>query len=359
MSNLTITILGAGAMGSAIATPLADAGHRVRLWGTRLDDALVAGLRAGRPHPRTGGLLPAGVETYLAPQLAEALAGADLVVLAVSSVGVAPVMQLAAPLLGGVEAILVCSKGFADDSAGRVRLLPDVMAEILAAHGGRPLPIVAIGGPCKANEVAARTPTAAIYAAPADPQRYALLASTPHYRVAASTDLAGVELCAALKNVYAIALGVADGLDAAGQPHHDLKAAIFAQGLAELRVLLVAEGCDPWTALGLAGAGDLEVTGLSGRNKVYGMRLGQGEQASRALAEMVAAHQTVEGVPAATFALRFVTERHPEMVGQLPLLGAINRVVHDGADLFEIVEAALPGRVGDEVQSGWNDSSHG
>lgn len=317
---------------------------------------MIVGLRAGRPHPRTGGLLPAGVETYHASQLADALTGADLVVLAVSSGGVAPIMALAAPLMGDVEAILVCSKGFADDSVGRVRLLPDVMAETLASHGLRRTPIVAIGGPCKANEVAARTPTAAIYAATRDAQYYAELASTPHYRVATSADLAGVELCAALKNVYAIALGAADGLGAAGHPHHDLKAAIFAQGLAELRVLLAAEGCDPWTALGLAGAGDLEVTGLSGRNKVYGMRLGQGQPASQALAEMVAADQTVEGVPAAQFAMRFVTERHPELAAQMPLLAAINRVVHDDAGLAEIVHAALPGRFGDEARSGANRS---
>ena len=106
-----------------------------------------------------------------------------------------------------------------------------------------------------------------------------------------------------MKNVYAIALGVADGLqEAHGRPYHDLKAATFAQAVRELVVLTELLGGRAATATGLAGVGDLEVTGLSGRNKVYGQRLGRGEPAADALAAMAAAEQTVEGVPAARLA---------------------------------------------------------
>ena len=174
------------------------------------------------------------------------------------------------------------------------------------------------------------------------PERWARMATTRQYRVAHTTDRDGVELCAALKNVYAIALGIADGMSELGdQPFHDLKAAAFARALAELRLLLDAEGADPWTALGLAGAGDLEVTGLSGRNKVYGMRIGGGERADEALAEMTAAEQTVEGVPAVEFALRFVQQRHPRLIDDLPLLVAVHAVVHQGRTADDIKEAAL------------------
>jgi glycerol-3-phosphate dehydrogenase (NAD(P)+) len=204
---------------------------------------------------------------------------------------------------------------------------------------------VAIGGPCKANEVAAAQPTATIYAAEDSEEaaRWAAAVSTPVYRATFSGDRDGVEICAALKNVIAIALGVADGLTESGPvPFHNLKSAVFAQGLAEVRALLEAEGCDPWTALGLAGAGDLEVTGLSGRNKVYGTRLGKGEVATAALAEMTALEQTVEGVDAVRLVRAFVAQRHPALAAELPLLAAIHDVVHDGAPLARVTEAALP-----------------
>lgn len=336
-----ITILGAGAMGSAIATPLIDAGHRVRLWGTHLDDHLIKAVRAGRPHPRTNVELAAGVETFLAPELDAALAEAEIVVLAVASVGVVDITRLAAPHLDGVQAILVTSKGFAPDADGQIQLLPQVMVTELAAHGHQDLPIIAIGGPCKANEVAARRPTAPIFAGQ-DAAKWARLVTTNAYRAAYSDDVDGVELCAALKNVYAIALGLADGLGETGEPFHDLKSAAFAQALAELRLVLQAEGCDPWTALGLAGAGDLEVTGLSGRNKVYGSRLGRGQRADEALAEMIANEQTVEGVAAVKLATRFIEQRHPELASELPLLGAINQVVHRAGAIDLIIDAALP-----------------
>ena len=155
----TITILGAGAMGSAIATPLIDAGHRVRLWGTHLDDHLVAAVRAGDPHPRTGVVVPPEVTSYLSSDIDVAMAGADVVVLAVSSPGVVDITRLAAPFLTDVRAVWLTSKGFAPDGSGRVQLLPQVMEEVLAQETTHVPPIVAIGGPCKANEVASRHPS--------------------------------------------------------------------------------------------------------------------------------------------------------------------------------------------------------
>jgi glycerol-3-phosphate dehydrogenase (NAD(P)+) len=273
---------------------------------------------------------------------------------------IADIAALAAPSLAHVQAILLTSKGFAPDRAGLIHLLPQTVTRAIAEATGRPdrasgivqevrgvslenPPVIAIGGPCKANEVAARQPTAAIFGAPGGAEPWARWATTPAYRVAATRDRDGLELCAALKNVYAIALGVADGLSESGPvPFHDLKAAVFAQALAELRLLVSAAGADPWTALGLAGAGDLEVTGLSGRNKVFGARIGRGESASAALRAMAAADQTVEGAPAARLAMSFVAQRHPELAHELPLLSAIYDVVHVGARIDRIVAAAMP-----------------
>lgn len=341
----TFTILGAGAMGSALGTPLSDAGHEVRLWGTWLDDHLVAALRAGRPHPRTDVALAAGVQVFDQHELADALTGADYVVVAVASGGVEPVVRVAAALLGDqVRAIGVVSKGFAPDELGRIQLLPQTISRVLGEFGHGELPVVAVGGPCKANEVAARQPTAAVWAIDRGAESWVERVATPRYRPRASSDRDGVEICAALKNVYAIALGVADGMtESSPVPYHDLKSAIFAQALAELRLVLTAEpDADPWTALGLAGAGDLEVTGLSGRNKVFGSRLGRGQDAPTAIAEMAALEQTVEGVAAVELVMTWLAQRHPGLVDELPLLVAINTVVHHGAPVSEVITAGLP-----------------
>jgi hypothetical protein len=147
-----------------------------------------------------------------------------------------------------------------------------------------------------------------------------------------------------MKNVYAIALGLSDGLEQrAGEPFHNLKAATFAQAVRELGTLCRMVGGRAETAIGLAGVGDLEVTGLSGRNKVYGARIGRGEPASGALQEMAAAEQTVEGVPAARLAKDLVDQRDPAAWPSLPLLTAILGVIDDDPDPVDrIVDAVLP-----------------
>ena len=186
--------------------------------------------------------------------------------------------------------------------------------------------MVAVGGPGKANEVAAGRPTAAVFGSEDGEAmaRGARALTTSAYRVSCTDDLAGVEAAAATKNLYAIAVGVCHGLtEAGGEPWHDLAAATFTQAVAEMRHLAVALGGREETVLGLAGVGDLEVTSLSGRNRVFGP-VGRGEPPAEALAAMTAAGQTVEGVAAARLALEL-----PGSAG-LPLLAAVNAIL-DGA----------------------------
>ena len=340
MRPATVTILGAGAMGSALATPAVAAGNRVRLWGTWLDGGILAELRAGRPHPRTGVAVDPRVELHDAGGLAAALDGADLVALAISSEGVLEVARRAAAagLASGIP-LPLCTKGFGRRPDGRVGLLPDLVA---AAAGGS-CPVVAVGGPCKANEVAAGRPTAAVFAGTdeAAVERCARVLGTPAYRVERSRDLDGVEAAAATKNVYAIAVGVCHGLtEAGGEPWHDLAAATFARAVAEMRRLAVALGGREETVLGLAGVGDLEVTSLSGRNRVFGTRVGRGEPPAEALAAMAAAGQTVEGVPAA----RLARDLAAQLALDLPLLAAVNRILDGAPDPAALLAGAvLPG----------------
>jgi len=206
----TITVLGAGAMGSALCTPVARAGWDVRLWGTWLDDHLLDALEAGRPHPRTNAPLPSSVALFRSDDLEEALDGADVVVMAVASVGVPRVTEMALDGITRAQALWLTSKGFCPDAEGRVQLLPDAIRRI-AGDRGLP-PIVAIAGPVKANECGVEEPTATIFGCRD-------LSVAQEYARQARTDR------------YAIALGVADGLEErTGVPHHNLKAAAFARG---------------------------------------------------------------------------------------------------------------------------------
>jgi glycerol-3-phosphate dehydrogenase (NAD(P)+) len=336
----TVAILGAGAMGSALATPAAAAGNRVRLWGTWLDDDLLAELRAGRPHPRTGVRIDPRVALHAAGELAAALDGADLVAVAISSDGVLEVVRRAAATLAPGTPLLLCTKGFGRRPGGAVELLPPLVADALGPLGAA-CPVVAVGGPCKANEVAAGRPTAAVFAG-ADEAVVAGCAralTTPAYRVAGSGDLAGVEAAAATKNVYAIAVGVCHGrTEAGGEPWHDLAAATFTQAVAEMRRLAVALGGREETVLGLAGLGDLEVTSLSGRNRVFGARVGRGEPPAGAMAAMAAAGQTVEGVPAARLARELAARL---ALDDLPLLEAVNRVLDGDPDPAALLAGAV------------------
>jgi len=306
-----VTILGAGAMGSGLCTPLRASGWEVRLWGTNLDDNLLDACRNLKPHPRTKVKLAEGVKLYDSGQLDEALEGTEVVVMSVASVGVAKVTEMAIKGISKAKALWLTSKGFGPDENGKIQLLPDVIRGIANRLNVQISPIVAIAGPVKANECADGKPTATIFGCKdlEVSRKYAREASTDVYRIEPTDDEIGVEICAPMKNVYAIALGISEGLEeSTGFPHHNLKAATFSQAVKEMSILGKAMGAKAETAFGLAGVGDLEVTGLSGRNKFYGLRIGRGESAKEALAEMERLEQTVEGVPAAGLAKIFVEQ---------------------------------------------------
>ncbi len=141
-----IAILGAGFMGGALTVPAADNGHTVALWGTHLDDHLIAAVRAGAKHPKLGLVLPPAVTAYDSTELPRALAGADLVVCAVTSDGALPVLRRAATRIAPGVPVLSVSKGLAQ-SRGRAVTLSDAIAD--AAK----LQVVTVGGPSKALEL--------------------------------------------------------------------------------------------------------------------------------------------------------------------------------------------------------------
>jgi glycerol-3-phosphate dehydrogenase (NAD(P)+) len=307
-------------MGSAMATVARDRGHDVRLWGTWLDDAMLAPCERGDAHPRLK-LKLEGIALLRAPRLGEALEGAELVIHAVNSEGVVAVMEMAAIDLPDVPVVSV-TKGLLESPwTGQMDRIDRVVPERL----GRPVRFVHAAGPAKAMEIARGVPTWMLFAG-RDAEMCARALGGGHLEVTPSADIAGAGLCSALKNAYATGLGLWDGL--VGADAHNARAAFFTQALHEMRVLVVAGGGKPETVWGPAGAGDLHVTAAAGRNRAFGERVGRGRPAREVAAEMLAAGELTEGYPAVATAWRFSRERGFE---DLPLLRALNAIVWEGA----------------------------
>src|SRR3954466_9546923 len=255
-----IAVLGAGVMGTALTFPPADNGHDVRLIGTHLDDAIIARCRADGTHPRLGRALPPGVRPYLFGEAA-AIDGADVVALGVNSRGVRWAGQVLAQHLRPGQRVLMVTKGMAAGAKGDLRLFPDMLTEDWPEHLRAGVPVAAIGGPSIAGELAARRQAAGVFPCrdAATLSYLAPLFATSYYHIWTSTDIIGVEVCVALKNVYALGVGLIPGLlEAAGGPDgsaamHNHAAAFFAQGLVETAQLVQLMGGGLETVFSLPG----------------------------------------------------------------------------------------------------------
>lgn len=279
-----VVILGAGLMGSAFSTPLTDNGHSVRLVGTHLDDEIIEELHDSGMHPRLRIKLPASVIPYTYDRLGEAMSDADLVVLGVNSLGVDWASFMLNDLLPPETPLLMLTKGLEGDGSS-LRILPEILRGGLSPLQQAGVKIAAIGGPSIAGELAVRRHTSVVITGQ-DKALLAQLASlirTPYYHVWTNTDFVGVEVAVAMKNVYALAVGIVggllekDGVGEDGYVMHNLSAAIFAQGLSEMAYMVEVMGGQPATVLGLPGAGDLYVTSMGGRNGRMGRWLGLGQ----------------------------------------------------------------------------------
>lgn len=325
---MRITVLGAGYMGSAMATVAAMRGHRVTLWGTWLDDALLDVAERGEPHPRLK--LPLrNMEILRAPKLEQALTSAELVIFAANSDGAVPVFTRAAPFLPDVP-ILSASKGFLElASTKRMDRIDVAASEAL----GRSLRFVHAAGPAKAMEIARGVLTWMVFAGnDAAFCKHAI--GGDHMQVTATNDLAGAEICSALKNAYASGLGMWDGL--VGVDAHNARAACFTQSIVEMRRAAIAGGGSRETVDAAAGIGDLHVTAAGGRNRIFGERIGKGRAAREVAAEMAAAGELTEGYMAIQSGLRYVREHN---VKDMPWLEAIHAIVWENAP----VETTLRG----------------
>ena len=337
-----IVILGAGLMGSAFSVPLSDNGHPVRLVGTFLDGDIIEEVHETRFHPKLGVRLPESVVPYTYDRLDEAMQDADLVVLGVNSLGVDWAAQMLGPRLAIGTPVLMLTKGLEGDGTA-LQILPDVFRGGLPAHRQEGVQIVAVGGPSIAGELAVRRHTCVVLAG-TDHEllvRLAALLRTPYYHVWTSTDFAGVETCVAMKNVYALAVGLVAGLlEKEGvAPNdalmHNLSAAIFAQGMQEMSYLVEFAGGQQESVIGLPAAGDLYVTSMGGRNGRMGRLLGMGMAYSDAKRDRMP-EDTIEGAELAMAIGPTVEQMVADGIldgGRLPLLRTMVQIVCNDASV--------------------------
>ncbi len=310
-----IAVIGAGAWGAALAAVAARAGRSVTLWARRPE--LASEINATNRNSRYLGDAALPPQIHATADLREALAGAQAALVVVPSHALRETVASIAPHLAPGAPIALAAKGVEQGSG---LLMSEVAAQ--AAPGFR---IAALSGPSFADEVARDLPTAVVIASSCagdeTPEtsiaaRLALSMSTPTFRCYVSDDLMGVEIGGAVKNVIAIATGMAEGAGFG----HNARAALITRGLDEIKSLAHALGGRRETVTGLSGMGDLSLTASDpkSRNFAYGLRLGRGDKAD--------AGALVEGVRNAVSVTELARARGVDM----PICEAVRSVVHDG-----------------------------
>lgn len=307
---MNLTVLGAGAWGTALALILAQNRHRVTLWGH--DPGRLAEIANRRENLRylPGITLPA--ELILEPDLAVALQDAEGIIVSVPS----KVFREITAQLGAFTGFVASTTKGIEHATGLT------MSRVLAESAPRAR-VAALSGPSLAAEVARGVPTAVVAASHDEElvRRIQDLFHRPSFRVYTSTDLLGVELGGALKNVVAIAAGACDGLGFGD----NAKAALITRGLAEMQRLGVACGARPETFAGLSGMGDLTVTCFSklSRNRGFGERIGKGEPVDDAL---TAVQSAVEGYPTC----RSAHELARKLGVSAPIISEVHATLYEG-----------------------------
>jgi len=310
-----VAVFGTGSWGTAFSAVLADAGSQVRMWGRRAE--LVDQINQDRvngdylPDLR----LPEAVSATTDPQ--DAVDGVDIVVLAVPSQMLRTNLSRWAAFLPPKVLVVSLMKGV---ELGTTKRMSEVIAEV-----GRvgPERIVVVSGPNLAREIAVKQPAASVVACIDESmaERVAIACAAPYFRPYTNTDVVGTELGGAVKNVIALAVGMAEGMGMGD----NTKSTIITRGLAETVRLGVALGADPATFSGLAGVGDLIATCMSplSRNHSFGVNLGRGMTVQEVVATT---RQTAEGVKSCESILE-LARRHGIDV---PIIENVAAVVHEG-----------------------------
>lgn len=319
-------VLGTGSWGTTFAAVLADAGREVTLWGRRSEVCEEITDRHRNEAYLPGVALPDSIRATT--DAAEALAGADLVAVAIPAQSARGILEPLAGDIGPDAAVVSLMKGVELSSDRR-------MSELLHEALGLPQDRIAVvSGPNLAREIATRQPTATVVASTSEvtAQRVAAACASGYFRPYTNTDVVGVELCGAVKNIIAVAVGIAQGRGFG----HNTMATVITRGLVEITRLGLALGADAETFSGLAGMGDLVATCASplSRNHTLGVHIGQGMSLQDAV---TATGGTAEGVKSSTSVLELAGTVGVEM----PITGAVVQVLHHGLPVDEMAQLLL------------------
>lgn len=324
---VSVGVVGGGSWGTALAALLSRKGHRVTLWAR--EEEVLREVRSHREN-RTflpGVSLPAELE--VTGELGPALDGREMVVWAIPAQFARGVIARACGLLRPDAQVVSAVKGIEADTGMR---MDEVFAEYLSPQQRERFTV--LSGPSFAVEVAREMPTAVVVASrsPEMALRAQRVFQTQTFRVYTNTDVVGVELAGALKNVIAIAAGAVAGL---GLGHNTL-AALITRGLAEISRLGTVLGASPPTFAGLAGLGDLVLTctGPLSRNRTVGYRLGQGEPLQRILADL-------RGVAEGVQTVRAAVELARRAGVQMPISEEVFAIVWQGRRPQEAIRALM------------------
>ena len=277
----TVTIIGSGMMGSALAFPARENGNCVRLVGTPLDREIIESCKATGKHPKLPLPFPSGVEYYQIEDVMTALEGADMVIGGVSSFGVEWFADQILPILPEGMKVLTVTKGLMDTEDGRLITYPALWQKKLDSLG-KYLSMNAVGGPCTSYELVQHDQTeVAFCGSNIDDLRYIKsVMQTDYYHISLSLDIVGIESAVALKNGYALGIALTIGLNQKefgldSEQHYNSQAAVFGQAVKEMAKLLQFQGAPDLNNLSV-GLGDLYVTVYGGRTRLIGILLGRG-----------------------------------------------------------------------------------
>lgn len=323
---MKIAVLGMGAWGTTFAAVLADAGHDVVIWGRDQETAREISL----DHTNTKRLPGVALNERISAttNAEEALADSSIVVVAVPSQSARVILMPLAHLVPSDSVIVSLMKGVELESDLR---MSEVLCQSLNVELER---VVVVSGPNLAAEIAAQQPTATVVSG-IDPQRTRMVAqacSNHYFRPYTNTDLVGVELCGAVKNVIAVAVGMAQGKGFG----HNTTATIITRGLAEITRLGLKLGAQPETFPGLAGMGDLMATCASplSRNHTLGKHIGMGLTLEEAIA---VTGGTAEGAKSCTSVAQLAKSVGVEM----PITNAVVSVLYHGLPVDDMTRALL------------------
>ena len=287
----TVTIIGAGMMGSALAFPARENGHEVRLVGTPLDRDIITACREVGKHPKLPLPFQSGVKYYQVEEMTEAINGADMIIGGVSSFGVDWFGNVVLPIIPEEIPVLTVTKGLYDLPDGTLLCYPELWRERLAEKGMK-RNLNAIGGPCTSYELVVHDHTEVTFCGN-DMKTLEFLKrvmATDYYHVSLSTNVVGIESAVALKNGYALGIALTIGLNQRefgidSELHYNSQAGVYYQCVREMKKLLDIRSAGDLEVLAV-GLGDLYVTVYGGRTRLIGILLGRGLNIDEAKAEL-------------------------------------------------------------------------